>query len=336
MDILVEIRQKAAANRQTIVLPEGTEERSIVAAGQVVRDDFADLILLGHADTIRATAQKVSVDANGFQIIDPETSEDLEKYAALYAEKRAARGKPVSMEKAVDLLKQPLYYGAMMVNQGVVGGSVAGAVNTSGNVIAAAARVIGTKPGIKLASSFFMMVLPDTSFGENGLLIYADCGMVINPDAEELADIAITTAHSAKSLCGIEPRVGMLSFSTKGSAEHELVEKVQEATRIAKDKAPNLAIDGELQADAALIEAIGRKKAPDSPIAGKANVLIFPNLDAGNIAYKLTERLAHAKAIGPLLQGFAKPVNDLSRGCSATDIADTVAVTAVMAQNVEA
>ena len=219
-----------------------------------------------------------------------------------------------------------------MVRQGEVTGSVAGAVNTSGKVIAAAARVIGTKPGARKASSFFIMVLKDKGFGHDGVLLYADCGLVPDPDAETLADIAISTAHSGQQLVGLEPKIAMLSFSTKGSAEHKLVDKVREATRIAKERAPDLQIDGELQVDAALIPAIGARKAPGCPIAGKANILIFPDLNAGNIAYKLTERLAGAKAIGPLLQGFAKPVNDLSRGCSAEDIADTVAVTSVMAQ----
>ena len=335
MDLIADIRKKAAANKKTIVLPEGTEKRTVLAVKEVLAEDFATPVLLGDETVIAELAKEVGLDPGALQIINPEKADKLDEYAKVYFDMRAAKGKPISEEEALATLKDPLYYGAMMVRQSEADGSLAGAVNTSGRVIAAAARVIGTKPGIKLASSFFLMALPDESFGEKGLLFYADSGMVINPTAEELADIAITTAQSAKSLCGIEPRIAMLSFSTKGSAKHELVDKVCEATRLAQEKAPHLAIDGELQADAALIESIGAKKAPGSPIAGKANILIFPNLDVGNIAYKLTERLAHAKAIGPLLQGFAKPVNDLSRGCSAADIADTVAVTAVMAQGLD-
>ena len=332
MDLIAEIQKRARQVRQTIVLPEGMEERTIRAAADVMKNDFADLLLLGDKVTIIEKAREVGVDPESFRIVNPETAENCEEYANIYLEKRAVRGKPVTAEKAMNTMKNPLYYGAMMVEQGEVDGSVAGAVNTSGDVIAAAARVIGTKPGTTLASSFFLMILDDTSFGHEGVLVYADCGLVPDPDAEQLANIAITTAHSAQKLVGLDPCVAMLSFSTKGSARHELVNKVREATRLAKEQAPELLLDGELQVDAALIAAIGVKKAPDSPIVGKANILIFPDLNAGNIAYKLTERLAGAKAIGPLLQGFAKPINDLSRGCSAEDIVDTVAVTSVMAQ----
>ena len=219
-----------------------------------------------------------------------------------------------------------------MVRQGEAAGSLAGAINTTGAVVSAAARVIGTKPGIKTASSFFIMILKDKNFGHDGILIYADCALIPNPDAKTLADIAITTAHSAQQIIGLEPKIAMLSFSTKGSAKHELVYKVREATRITREKAPELQIDGEMQVDAALIPAIGARKAPGSPMAGKANILIFPDLNAGNIAYKLTQRLAGAIAFGPIMQGFAKPINDLSRGCSANDIANMVAMTSVMAQ----
>lgn len=333
MDLITDIRRKAAAHRKTIVLPEGLEDRSILAASTVLKGKIADVILLGDPIAIQGRAKALGVDAGMLQIINPETAANVEEYAKLYADGRAAKGKPVSAEDALKTMKSPLAYGAMMVKQGVAAGSVAGAVSTSGAVIAAAARVIGTKPGIKLASSFFLMVLKDDTFGHNGVLVYADCALVPNPNAEELADIAVTTAESARKLVeGLEPRVAMLSFSTKGSAEHELVDKVREATRIAKEKAPHLQLDGELQADAALIPAIGAKKAPGSTIAGKANILIFPDLNVGNICYKITERLAGAKAIGPILQGFAKPVCDLSRGCSDDDIVNTMAVTSVMAQ----
>ncbi len=332
MDLIKKIRKKAAETRRVIVLPEGTEERTIQATTDVVKHKLAELILLGEEKTIITKAKELGVNPDTFRIMNPETSGKLKEYARIYADMRAVRGKPVSEQKAIDTMKNPLYYGAMMVQQGEASGSLAGAVNTTGAVIAAAARVIGTKPETKIASSFFIMVLKDKIFGHNGVLIYADCALIPNPNAEQLAEIAISTAHSAQQLVGLDPKIAMLSFSTKGSGKHENVDKVQEATRIAKEKAPELEIDGELQADAALIPAIGARKAPGSPIAGKANILIFPDLDAGNIAYKLTQRLAGATAIGPIMQGFAKPVNDLSRGCSAEDIANMVAVTSVMVQ----
>jgi phosphate acetyltransferase len=333
MDVIAAIRQRAAITKRVIVLPEGADERSIKAADEAITNNFAAPILLGEEATILLKARELGLNPTNFRIINPETSEKLQEYAKVYGEMRARKGKPVTEQEALKTMQNTLYYGAMMVHRGEAAGSVAGAVNTSGAVIAAAARVIGTKPGIKFASSFFIMILKDTNFGHNGVLIYADCGLVPDPDAETLAAIAIITAQSAQNLVGLDPQIAMLSFSTKGSAEHALVDKVREATRIAKEKAPQLQIDGELQVDAALIPAIGARKAPGSPVAGKANILIFPDLNAGNIAYKLTERLAGAKAIGPLLQGFAKPCNDLSRGCSAEDIADTIAVTAVMAQS---
>jgi phosphate acetyltransferase len=332
MDLVKKIRKKAAKSQQVIVLPEGMEERTLQATADVVRNNLAELLLLGEEAPIIAKAKELGVNPGTFRIVNPETSGKLEEYARMYADMRAARGKPVSKQKAIDTMKNPLYYGAMMVQQGEATGSLAGAVNTTGAVIAAAARVIGMRPGTNTASGFFIMVLKDTRFGHNGVLIYADCALIPNPDAEQLAEIAISTAHSAKQLVGLDPKIAMLSFSTKGSGKHKDVDKVREATRLAKEKAPELVIDGELQADAALIPAIGARKSPGSPVAGKANILIFPNLDAGNIAYKLTERLAGAKAIGPIMQGFAKPVNDLSRGCSAEDIANMVAVTSVMAQ----
>jgi len=331
MDIIAEIRRKAAQTKRTIVLPEGTEPRMIVAAQEVVKEGFAVPVLLGNQAKIAEIVAQQKVDAALLTCIDPETAAELDLYVQTYSDMRAQRGKPVSAEEAVSTMKNPLYFGAMMVHLGAAAGSLAGAVNTTGNVISAAARVIGTKPGIKTASSFFIMVLKDKNFGHNGVLIYADCALLPNPDAATLADIALATAESARKIVGLEPKIAMLSFSTKGSAEHELVDKVREATRIAKEKAPHLQIDGELQADAALIPSIGERKSPGSPVAGKANILIFPNLDVGNIAYKLTERLAGAKAVGPIMQGFAKPVNDLSRGCSAEDIADMVAMTSVLA-----
>jgi len=331
MDIIQAIRSKAAAAQRTIVLPEGPEDRTIQATAEVTRNKIANLILLGDETTIRQKAQTFGVNPDSFQIINPATSAQLPEYAQRYQEMRAQKGKPVSEEEALKSMQNVLYYGAMLVNQDVAAGSLAGAVNTTGAVITAAARVIGTRPGIKTASSFFVMVLQDKQFGHDGVLIYADCALVPNPDPETLAEIAIMTAHSAERIVGLVPKVAMLSFSTKGSAQHDLVDKVKEATRIAHERAPELQLDGEMQADAALIPAIGERKAPGSAIAGKANILIFPNLDVGNICYKLTERLAGAKAIGPIMQGFAKPINDLSRGCSAEDIANMVAMTSVLA-----
>jgi phosphate acetyltransferase len=332
MDLLASIRQKAAATPRVIVLPEGIEERTIRATADVSQNKLAQVVLLGDQDTITAKAKELEINPDTFQIINPAASDKLEQYAGIYADMRARKGKPVSDEKALETLKNPLYYGAMMVKQGEAAGSLAGAMHATGAVISAAARVIGTKPGIKTASSFFIIILQDQTFGHEGILIYADCALIPNPDAETLADIAVSTATSANQIVGLDPKVALLSFSTKGSARHELVDKVVEATRIAQERAPELQIDGELQTDAALIPAIGAKKAPDSQVAGKANVLIFPNLDVGNIAYKLTERLADAKAVGPIMQGFAQPVNDLSRGCSVEDIANMVAVTSVLAE----
>ncbi|MBD3307828.1 phosphate acetyltransferase [candidate division KSB3 bacterium] len=332
MDLIAEIRKKAAATKRQIVLPEGEERRTILAAEDILDHDFAIPVMLGDETAITKIATDLGVNSMAFQIINPETSETLEDYAATYQEIRAQKGKPVSSEEALQIIKNPLYYGAMMVRQGDVAGSVAGAVNSTGSVVTAAARVIGTRPDIKSASSFFLMILKDETFGHQGILFYADCGLIPNPNPQTLAEIAITTAASARRIVDLEPKIAMLSFSSKGSAKHPHVQKVREATQIAKEKAPDLQIDGELQADAALIPGIGEKKAPGSPIAGHANILIFPDLDAGNIAYKLTERLAGAKAIGPIMQGFAKPVNDLSRGCSVEDIADMVALTSILAE----
>ncbi|PIE35717.1 phosphate acetyltransferase [candidate division KSB3 bacterium] len=332
MDLIAKIREKAAANKRAVVLPEGTEPRTVAAVKEIVAGDFAIPILLGDEAKIAELAEEVGLDTANLQVINPETAEKLQEFAGIYQDMRAQRGKPVSDEDALATLKDPLYYGAMMVRQGDAAGSLAGAVNSTGKVISAAARVIGTKPGINTASSFFIMILDKPTFGHEGILIYADCALLPDPDAETLADIAMTTAASAKSIIsGFDPKVAMLSFSTKGSADHELVDKVRQATEIAQQKAPDLQIDGELQADAALIPAIGERKSPGSTVAGNANILVFPNLDVGNIAYKLTERLAGAIAVGPIMQGFAKPVNDLSRGCSAEDIATMVAMTSVLA-----
>jgi phosphate acetyltransferase len=334
MELLDQIKLNAKKHNKRIVLPEGTEERTIQAADIAISEGLAQIILIGNPSEIKSLAEKKGLkNIAKAKIVDPKSHEKKDQYIDLMVELRKHKG--LTRGEAARLIEDPLYLGVLMIKNGDADGEVTGADHATGDVLRPAFHYVKTAPGISVVSGAFIMILPDKSFGEDGVLIFADGAVHPNPTDKELAGIAIATAHTTRAIAGFEPRIAMLSFSTKGSASHELVDKVVSATKIAKEMAPDLMIDGELQADAALIEAIGQKKAPGSKIAGKANVLIFPNLDCGNIAYKLTQRLAHAEAIGPILQGMAAPINDLSRGCSVSDIVSMIAITANQAAGIK-
>ena len=329
MSMMEQVWAKARQNLRSIVLPEGEESRTIQAAARVKREGIAEPILLGSPEQIRTNAEKTGTDLGNIACLDPADSPKTAEYAETLYELRKAKG--LTREEAAALAADPMYYGMLMVKRGDADGLVSGAVHSTGDMLRPALQIIKTKPEIHIVSSSFLMNCPNPALGENGLLVYADCVVVPNPNARELAEIAVTAAETARVLCGVtEPRVALLSFSTKGSARHELVDKVRQAVDIAHELAPELLLDGEMQLDAALVPEVGEMKAPGSPVAGRANVLIFPDLQSGNIGYKITQRIGGAECFA-VLQGLAKPCNDLSRGCSVQDIVNTIALTAVQA-----
>lgn len=329
MGFIDEIIQRAKKNKKTIVLPESYEPRTIEACAKLLERGITNVVMIGDREKIQAVAPQW--DISGARFVDPENSPLFEAYVQAFYEMRKAKG--MTPEKARETMKDPLYFGVMMVKQNEADGMVAGAINSTSNTLRPALQILRTAPGTKLVSAFFMIIVPDCDYGHKGTFLFADSGLVEDPDADQLSEIALSSARTFRQLTGAEPYVAMLSYSTYGSAESPLTEKVVEATRLAREKAPDLLLDGELQLDAALVEQVARSKAPGSQVAGKANVLIFPDLNSGNISYKLAQRLARAEAYGPVTQGIAKPVNDLSRGCSADDIVGVAAITAVQAIN---
>ena len=332
MSFIEEIKNRAKEDKKTIILPEAEDKRVLEAASKVIKQGFAKVILLGDEEKIKEDSSKNKIDLDGVDIINPLTSDKKEEYKQKLYELRKNKG--MTLEQAEELLKEPIYFGMMMLKDenSKADGLVSGAAHSTANTLRPALQILKTKPGTTLVSAFFVMCVPDCEYGENGTFIFGDSGLNQNPTADELSEIAISSSKSFEQLVMKEAKVAMLSYSTKGSAKSELTEKVIEATKLVKEKETNLMVDGELQLDAAIVPEIAASKAPDSPLKGEANVLIFPDLDAGNIGYKLVQRLAKAEAYGPLCQGIAKPVNDLSRGCSADDIVGVVAITAVQAQ----
>jgi len=330
MEVMKNIIENAHKCKKKIVLAEGTEPRTLKAAEMILNDDIVDIVLLGQEKEIKHQAENLKVNINKAEIIDPVNSPKFDDYAEKFYEMRKKKG--IDLEKAKATIKNPLYYGCMMVQAGDGDGMVAGAVNTTADILRPAFQIIKTAPGMSIVSSAFIMVVPNCSYGSNGVFLFADCAVNPSPTADELASIAVSSASTANTLLGIDPKVAMLSYSTKGSAKGELVDKVTEALNKAKEMSPDLLIDGELQADASMVPSVAAQKAPGSKVAGNANVLIFPDLQAGNIGYKLVQRLANAQAIGPVSQGLNKPINDLSRGCSPEDIYNVIAITAVQAK----
>lgn len=334
MTLLDKIRANARSYQKRIILPESYEERTLQAADIALKESLAQIILLGNKEKILSLGTDLKLDSlQKASIIDPLNHNKKELYIDMMVELRKHKG--LTHEEASPLIENPLYLSTLMIKNGDADGEVAGAMNATGDVLRPAFQFVKTLPGISVVSGAFIMILPESKYGDDGIMIFADCAVHPDPDENQLAEIAIATAKTAKDIAGLEPRVALLSFSTKGSARHEMVDLVANATKIAKSTDPDLLIDGELQADAAIVDAIGKKKAPGSPISGKANVLVFPDLNSGNIAYKLVQRLANAEAIGPILQGMAAPINDLSRGCSVSDIVNMIAITANQAAGIK-